>query len=144
MKRSPFIIAVSVVACFAFLVSCGPNKQKLQDNLAKEVIAVHDEVMPKMGELTKLRRELKDSVNHWTADSTVNHSVQIQKATDLIADLDAADKGMMDWMHEYNGGQGIYDHEEIMKYLNEEMVKITAVKEQMNGAIEASKIYLKK
>lgn len=145
MKRIVSTITLSVLSiCAILLVACGPNKEKQQEELSKEVIAVHDEVMPKMGELSKLRRELKDSINAWTSDSIADHSIQIQESTVLVTDLDSADKSMMNWMHEYTGGQGLYDHEEVMKYLNEEKVKITAVKEHMNKSMEAAKAYLKK
>lgn len=128
------------------LMACGPNKaeqeKKQEDELAKQVLAVHDEVMPKMGELSKLRKQLKEKVNTWTETAVDAQAENIGKATQLIADLDAADAAMMDWMHTYNGGQGLYDHDAIMEYLNEEMVKITSVKEQMNNTMELAKSFL--
>lgn len=128
------------------LWACGPNQaekdKKQEEDLAKEILAVHDEVMPKMDELVKLRKQLKDKVNTWTETAPEQHAVNIEKATNLIQELDAADKAMMDWMHEYNGGQGLYDHKAIMEYLNEEKVKIDAVKTKFNGAVESAKIYL--
>lgn len=135
-------IWIGVFFAALLMAACGPGKaereQKQQEDLAKEVIGIHDEVMPRMGELVKLRKQLKEKINEWTADSA-GHASQIANFSHRVADLDSADKAMMDWMHEYNGGQGIYDHEEIMAYLNEEKVKITAVKDFMNASMESAK-----
>lgn len=146
MNRTYIKIWIGVFFVALAMSACGAGKaekeQKQQEALAKEVIGIHDEVMPRMGELVKLRKQVKEKLNVWTADSTVDHSAHIQQATQVVADLDAADKAMMDWMHEYNGGQGLYEHELIMTYLNDEKVKITAVKEHMNSAMDEAQNFL--
>lgn len=146
MNRTYIKIWIGVFFAALVMSACGPGKaekeQKQQEELAKEVIGIHDEVMPRMGELVKLRKQVKGKINAWTADSATDHETHIQQATQIVTDLDAADKGMMDWMHEYNGGQGLYEHEAIMGYLNEEKGKITAVKENMNMAMEKAQNFL--
>lgn len=146
MNRTYMKIWLGVFFASLIMAACGPGKaereQKQQDELAKEVIGIHDEVMPKMGDLVKLRKRLKEKVNVWTAETGKDHTADIATAQKQIADLDAADKGMMDWMHEYNGGQGLYDHDALMAYLNEEKTKITVVKENMNAAMNAAQKFL--
>ena len=41
-----------------------------------------------------------------------------------------------------NGGQGLYEHDLIMEYLNAEKVKITQVKTDMNASMEEAKQFL--
>lgn len=143
-----YIKPVFTLFIFAFiLASCGANKaeeqKKQQETLAKEVMDIHDEVMPKMGELVSLKKQVKQLVNTWTADSlNTSNDAKVSEAGTLIEKLEAADKGMMDWMHEYNGGQGLYEHELIMEYLNAEKVKITQVKTDMNASMDEAKQFL--
>ena len=143
-----YIKPVFTFVIFAFiLAACGANKaeeqKKQQETLAKEVMDIHDEVMPKMGELVSLKKQVKQLVNNWTADSlNTSNDVKITEAGTLIEKLEAADKGMMDWMHEYNGGQGLYEHDLIMEYLNAEKVKITQVKTDMNASMDEAKQFL--
>ncbi len=128
------------------LASCGGNKaeeqKKQQEGLAKEVIAVHDEVMPKMGELMSLKKKVKAKADAWAAAPAEGTDAKTAEAEEIVASLEAADKGMMDWMHEYNGGQGLYDHEAIMEYLRGEMEKISKVKEDMLSSMERAKAFL--
>jgi hypothetical protein len=135
------------------LVSCNTEaaKKQKEQKLAEEVMAVHDEIMPKMDIIFKLRKDLKNLANERAAwnDSVgtedpslrIPESVMSENAA-LIRALDSSDKAMMDWMHNYNGGEGIYDHEEIMAYLNEEKNKIMSVRELMLKSIQDSENYL--
>jgi len=133
-------------AVLHILTGCGAKKaeeqKKSQDDLAKEVMAIHDEVMPRMGELVGFRKQLKTKINAWTQTNTAESDAVIMEATALVEKLDAADKGMMDWMHEYNGGQGLYEHELIMEYLRDEKSKIEKVRTDMNLSIEEAKQFI--
>jgi len=136
----------AILLAAGFTLGCGPSKaqkeQKQQEDLAKEVLEIHDEVMPEMETISKYRRQIKEKLNIWTADVTVDHSAKIAEATAVINELETADKNMMDWMHTYNGGQGLYDHTAIISYLETEKVKITDVKSQTDLALESAKKFL--
>lgn len=119
-----------------FFQACQSPKAK-EEELAKEVLALHDEVMPKMQDIMRLKKELKKKLNQ--VDSSSNEALLIN---DLISGLEKADKDMMDWMHTYNGGQDLYTHEEVMAYLNAEKSKMQVIKEETWAAIEEGKLYL--
>lgn len=123
------------------LTACVSPKQK-EENLAKEVMAIHDEVMPRMGEVSSYRRELKkrlDSQEFMFSPETRTERARMEQ---LILKLDSADRGMMDWMHNYNGGQDLYSHQEIMDYLGAEKEKISGVKIYMESTLDETKKYL--
>ncbi len=120
------------IVFITFTISCKEEKESTQ---MKEVMAVHDEVMPKMGQLGKLVGELKGMEN----DST-----EIGKQyMDARIDLQDANKAMMDWMQEFGSR---FTPDEIMKgaelseqkrlWLDEEEEKVRAVKEHINSSIE--------
>jgi len=106
-------------------------------------MAIHDEVMPKMGTLGKLVGQLKPM-----ADSLGVESVEFK----AMKDLQEANRSMMDWMQGFGDR---FDADEILngkdltdekkKWLLEEEEKVKQVKENINSSIaNAEKILSKK
>ena len=106
-------------------------------------MAIHDEVMPKMGTLGKLVGQLKPM-----ADSLGVESVEFK----AMKDLQEANRSMMDWMQGFGDR---FDADEILngkdlsdekkKWLFEEEEKVKQVKENINSSIaNAEKILSKK
>lgn len=132
------IIALAVVSVFFF--ACGNNAEQQEAEQASwdEMMVVHDEVMPKMAEISSLRRDLKARME--ALDSTQTEQAATIDAT--LAQLDAADIGMMNWMGDLQQLSDLREnnsHEEIMAYLKQEQEKVKKVKEDMLLAIEAGK-----
>jgi len=124
------------------LGSCKTNEKKENNSSQmKEVMAIHDEVMPKMGTISKLVAALKPMV-----DST-SSGVEYQKA---MRDLQGAHKSMMDWM---KGFGDRFDSDEILNgkeltsqkqlWLNEEEEKVKALREEINNSIANAEDLLK-
>jgi len=108
----------------------GPN-QALYD----QVMDVHDEVMPKMDEIMKLKRELQDKIAN-TPDMVVERKAQLEK---MISNLDSASNAMMNWMHEFNPLPDSLDQEKAREYLESEMERIRKVKTLTLESIEKAK-----
>ena len=73
------------------LISCDENAE-LRDQynaLFTEVIDLHDELMPKMSELTNLEEQLESQDSLGQADQQI------------LENLKKADSRMMDWMHDF-------------------------------------------
>lgn len=108
---------------------------KEKSNLEAEVIAIHDEVMPKMGDIHVAKKQLRKLMGEGTSDSLKTEILE------LISDLEKADEGMMDWMDKWD----VPSEEPAMTaYLEKEKIKITKVKEDMLNSIEAANAYLQK
>jgi hypothetical protein len=125
MKTYLLIIAI-------FFASCGSGSQQKKvdiSGLKDEVIAIHDEVMPKMGELRKVEKELNMKAQ---ADTSAVHLIE---AADRIGEANAS---MMQWMRgyepEYEGTE-----EEIVQYLNDQKASIQQVKEDMLTSLAEGK-----
>jgi len=103
--------------------------------LYDQVMAVHDEVMPKTDEIYRLKKELKEKVAK-TPDLVVEKKKQLDQ---IIAELDSADHSMMDWMHKFNPLPDSVDQEKAREYLENEMEKIKKVRELINGSIQKAK-----
>ena len=113
--------------------------------LYQEVIAVHDEVMPRIEEIVtyqgKIRVELDSLIEF---DST---SIRVKELNELNDKLASADKAMMEWMrsfHKSTNEEGLSDSDAI-ELLHGEMQKIKNVKRQMEEGIEkAQRFYSEK
>lgn len=124
--------------------SCSDGGQAERDALRDEVMAIHDEVMPKMGDFRKLGKQieiLSDSLRK--ADS-----IDTNRLNDLAArgvEIAAAQEGMMAWMRQYNPEimQDGTPHEEVMSYLEKQKAAIEKVRDQMIQALSAGEEALK-
>ena len=79
------------IAMGTSLTSCDEHAE-LRDqynSLFTEVIALHDELMPKMSELTNLEEQLEANDSLSQADQQI------------LENLKKADSRMMDWMHDF-------------------------------------------
>ncbi len=103
--------------------------------LYDEVMDIHDEVMPKMEDIYKLKRGLQAKLD---SASTIadEKKVELQQR---IAHLDSVGNLMMDWMHKFDPLPDSADQEEAREYLESEMEKIKKVKDAMLEAIEKEK-----
>ncbi len=89
---------------------------------------VHDEVMPKMDDIMKKKKEFQDKLATKPADS-----LELQQK---IARLDSADHMMMDWMHQFNPpDEKTTPDEQTEKYLEDQLVKVNDMKAYVLKAI---------
>jgi HEPN domain-containing protein len=124
------------------LGSCGPKSGKQESTesegneaLYNEVMKAHDEVMPKMDDIYKLKEELNDRI----ANSPDIPEEKKKEIENILAKLDAADEGMRVWMRQFNPIPDSEGEEKAREYLENERERITKVKEDMLNAIEMAK-----
>jgi thioesterase domain-containing protein len=124
--------------------ACSKNQQTPEaasdsDNpnqiLYDQVMDVHDEVMPRMDEIMKLKRSLQEQIAN-TPDMVVERKQQLEK---MISNLDSASNAMMDWMHKFNPLPDSTDQEKARAYLESEMERIRNVKTLMLETIDKAK-----
>lgn len=130
IKNTLFALITSLLI---FATACKEEPKPAETGQMKKVMAIHDEVMPKMGKLGKLVSRLKPM-----ADSLGMASPQGK----AMLDLQDANTSMMDWMQGFGKR---FDADEIMKgkalspekqtWLNEEEEKVKVVKEKINTSI---------
>lgn len=140
-QRTPLLFSL-IFSALLLTISCD-NGEKEVALLEKEVLDVHDEVMPLMGpraEIDLLVTSLQDSIAVYVADSTVDHSAKIGSFQEAISGLEAANESMMTWMREYQPGIGDGQSlEDRLVYLKDELVKVNDMKALTLSSIEAAK-----
>ena len=119
-----------------FLFSCENEKKRTQDQLLDKVMALHDEIMPKMGDIMKYKKQLKAKMEELiTAGEEVNEA-RIAEMKETIESLDNSHEGMMSWMREFDVDFEGKVEEDVLTYLNEQMTKIEEVGKMTNSALK--------
>lgn len=112
----------------------GPNQ-----TLYNQMMDIHDEVMPEMDEIMKLKRNLQEQIKN-SPDMVAERKQQLEN---MISNLDSASNSMMSWMHrihEFDPLSDSVDQEKAREYLETEMEEIKKVKELIRESIEKAKV----
>lgn len=140
-------ILIILLTTFAFS-ACTKDADQVA-NLEKEVLGIHDEVMPKMGEIMALKKGLSqkiaklDSLQQEGASSTTL-AQERQQALDLSTRLTRADSLMMGWMHEYKGDSAkALPVGQALEYFRLEKEKMVTVQEATTTSIQEAREFLK-
>ena len=119
----------------------------LADSLYNEVMGAHDEVMPKMGKVRgaqKRAQELVDSISQLKGEALKSNLSLKKELEQLVSDLNYADYAMDQWMTDFNLDSGSTNQEVRVKYLLDEKVRVTKVKEAILNSLAKADTLLKK
>ncbi len=105
-----------------------------------EVMAVHDEVMPEMGNLMNLKSQLKEKISN---RDSLEGFANLEELNLLIQNLEEAGEAMMDWMRNYKDPSGEMTEDHALEYLKEKMKSIKEVRRQINTSKAEAKRALK-
>lgn len=122
--------------------SCGNKQVEANKKLREEVIAVHDEVMPKMGQLKSLEKTALQMVEELSVSPEPNQE-KIDALKTLAAELDQAYEGMFVWMRQYEIEDGEKTPEEVKAYLEDQMVKVKKVNEDIKNVLQKADSLIK-
>lgn len=125
-----------------FLQSCSPNQKDINLEKRAEIMAIHDEVMPKMGQLKSLEKKALQRADELAAGDNVD-STQVEAMKNLAAELDQAYEGMFVWMRQYETEDEGRTPEEVKIYLEEQMVSVTEVNKTMKDVLAKADSALK-
>ncbi|WP_339608636.1 hypothetical protein [uncultured Roseivirga sp.] len=130
--------AISLLVIVLFVFACAKKEDKFE-TLKTEVFAIHDEVMPKMGELMTLKKKVLEKVASGTNPDELR---------DAALNLEKAQEGMMKWMNEWSANSTPHvnnesTEEEKMTFINAEIERVKKVKEDINSSIAEAKEILK-
>ena len=133
------------------LVSCQSDEKAVKEAEDK-VFAIHDDVMGKMGDMMKLKKQLNQRVatidstrQTGSAAGTLQADEERAQAMRLRKNLTDADSVMMGWMSGYNGDTLTkLPTDGAMRYLSDQKDQIDDVKTKVNSSIEQARAFLGK
>ena len=122
------MVKMMVIVLLSALAGC-------EKPLYDQVMDIHDEVMPKMENIHKMKKSLQDSIVN-TPGITKADSLLI---TDKILQLDSAYNSMMVWMREFNPPDQ-KDKEAFNKYMEAELVKVKKMRSDVLRALATKEV----
>jgi uncharacterized lipoprotein NlpE involved in copper resistance len=150
MKKVIFIIP----ALFVVLVACNNSENKTAetpgtktvqadslraDSLEKEVMDGHNVGMARMSKMSKLQQEARrliDSLDKLPAKAKEAARPYRGKLESLVNNLEDAKSSMNKWMEDFRYDSARDDLEKRIKYLGEEKIKVSKVKEAILGSLQ--------
>ncbi len=144
MKINPLLLGGVLLGA-----ACQNREQTQLNTLEKDVMMIHDAVMPKMGELVALESILQKQIAHHDSllkitpnDSALKYL--LEQSISLSSQLKQADDAMMDWMHRYRGDSlRKLPPPQAIQALTQEKIKIEQVSDDMLKSIEEAQNFLK-
>ena len=147
---------LSIFSLIVFLcVACGPQEgqkdktdlyegdaiveveQDANDLLMEEVMQIHDEVMPEMGNIRNTRKAILDKIET-SSDEELHKVLQVQ-----ADNLDASFEAMMVWMRQFNPNQDSTTSDSTYHaYLLDQKEKMIEVRDLMVNSLKERKAIL--
>ena len=124
------------------VLACSNPLIEANKEMRAQIIGVHDEVMPKIGQLMSLEKKaLAQADSLFTQDSTATTDIEAMRS--LAGQLNQAHEGMFVWMRQYSLDEEGKTPEELKTYLDEQLVKVNQVNADIKAALEQAASKLK-
>ena len=149
MKKIVFC-ALALASIFA--MSCGNDSGQITrsktrlDSLLDDVLEGHNIGMAKLGKLTRAEQTTKrllDSIAKLPEKTRQAAEPLKVKLDSLKSDLSYAEFAMNKWMDEFNVDSAIDNAKERIKYLEDEKLKVTKIKEAILSSLQKADSLLK-
>ncbi len=135
------IIPLFLISLMIF-TACGEQKKSAKDQLYDKVMAVHDEIMPKMGDMSKYKKQLNEKIERLVAEGEEANADKVNELKDAVKGLENSHEEMMNWMREFDKDFEGMVEKEIMDYLINQFKKIETVGKATNSAIDNATILI--
>lgn len=135
---------ISAMACKQAATEESTTEQIPADNLAAieaQVMAIHDEVMPKMQDITKMLATLR-SYKEGASETPEGKIVYPRGLDDVMGELKLAEQGMWDWMKAYSDTKAELPADQLESFYKKELESVTKVKNDMLSSLEKGQAWL--
>lgn len=141
----------SILFASLLLLSCKPSTDAGNTSsegsandlkaLEDQVMAIHDEVMPKMADITKLTAELR-TIKATIKENPDGKMVSPDGLEELMGSLKLAEQGMWDWMKAYSDTKPTIKEDQMKSFYESQLETINKIKQDMLGSIEKAQSWL--
>jgi hypothetical protein len=148
------------IAFLLITMSCQPSsetdeKYARAQEIYQEAIAVHDEVMPRMDEIMRLKSLLKERIDALQQKGEEMNTDSLQHMQEIVQKLEEADEAMMQWMRNVKQVPEVEeepsadaetaqlsDTTNLIQVQQEQKAAIEQVKTQMESSIKEARTFL--
>ncbi len=128
---------LSLIVLTLIFMACNNAQKESEKKLHDQVMAIHDEVMPKMGEINALKRGLKAY-----KDVVPDEDTMKVKLLNTILLLAHTDDRMSDWMKNYHYPNPDAKPEAMMSYLTGQLDTIKDISNEVYMNLAISKGFM--
>jgi hypothetical protein len=157
MKRIVIAVIALLAITFAACNSSGEKNKATTDNttekpktpadsLMSDVMEGHDVGMSKMGKLDAMQNEVQkmlDSIAKLPAKAKTMMAPYKTKMEGVLEDLKSAKSEMEIWMDTFNMDSAVNNMEQRLKYLRDEKLKISTIKENILHSLQKADSLIK-
>jgi hypothetical protein len=109
--------------------------------LEAQVLAIHDEIMPKMTDINTINAQLRAYKKN-LQETQEGKIVAPEGLEETIAALKLAEQGMWDWMKQYNDVKATLREDQLKTFYTEQLGLVTKVKTDMLSAMENAQAWI--
>ncbi len=111
------------------------EQKEAKNSLMKEVMAVHDEYMPKMDDLHQAEEELQMTIDSIQNEEEPDEEL-IAELEELQAEVEKAGNGMMDWMKGFKKPADDMKEDKVQEYLEQQKKLMEDVGRKMDKTLQ--------
>ena len=136
--KPKLLLSIYLISLSVLFAACGNQKEQKNDCstleceqqvLYDQIILVHDEVMPRLSEISTLKARIEAQMNQATDSLVKNSWLGHLKA------LDAADESMWVWMRQFESQMDSVATETSIKYFENQKIEVDEVAVNINSSI---------
>ncbi len=141
---------ICILVSLLLIISCRRPSENAIDNqtspdslnqvLYSQVMEVHDEIMPGMEKIYKLKQDIEVQIAN-TPSLTRAHEQQLEQ---VISNLDSANNSMLTWMQNFSPLPDSTNVLEARNYLELELERVREVRSLINDRIAQAEVVLEK
>jgi len=131
----------------SFLWACKPGEVKTETSndpkvLEEQLMAIHDEVMPKLAQMQDLEGELR-KIKEAIPENSEGKIISPDGLDPTMEGLKLADQGMWDWMKQYHDQRDSVPADQLLPFLTHQMELIKSVQNGVSTSIAKAQDWLK-
>src|SRR5690606_20873064 len=109
------------------------------EKLQNEVIAIHDEVMPVMGQLKSYQESLLERAEELEQEDSSLHEETISALRNTSKEVEEAYNSMFVWMRQFEPDHEGMSEDEVKQYLMQQKEKVEKVNAGIKDALDKAK-----
>jgi hypothetical protein len=114
-----------------------------EDSLYRAVLKLHDEAMPKMGKLIGLQKAAQSKIDSLGKLKDADSQQLLARLIQLKAQLAAAEKGMNDWMEQFNPDPDSTVTKDPVAYFADQKARAQLMRDNIFIALDSAAAILK-
>lgn len=140
MRFFSFLLTLAFFSCNSGTGGGSSENQEIED-LRAEVLAIHDEVMPKMSALTSLQSQLSDRLKNLKSQEEIDVE-RVKETNKILGELNRAENAMWDWMDGFSKLDSV-PNEEKVRFLMGEKISAEGMRDLMLSSMHSANEFIK-